>query len=398
MPNRCEVSLLHAPALPKLHAAKPVLRLLNPDAQLKIAPKLEILAAGCEVFMGVTEKISRGLQKEEVLEKKQNEDPGEEPRANDRGSDCSREEIQSSDTCVDAPRKSSTGFAEPSGNQRPVETSCFVKGLCCMEQKAGKLGVDECVTHGRGNQWTRGENVLLVGAVFMVLSERGSLFPSTRKGKRVGYYTKQGGSDTWDRVKEIFDDMKKHHATVAYKERSPTALSRHYKFLRGTPGMEGLVQEWLECCGNQIIGDPSRLAIATIGSNDGWTVHEDVVLVAAVFERFFRSGNRCGTALRDELASWFEIKSIYDLAWTQLKITKPCERNIRQLHTRYKKMKRALKKIHGECQLKTYIQAYRWFLQGCTLQSAPVQLGKRKRVNDALDQPISPESALDSCK
>ena len=344
---------------------------MHPDEQPKLAPVEDV-------------KMERDIEGTIQGDDPFNEDEDDEEEEEEDDTSGSR----SNDTCVDSPR--STGSPEGFAllGMRRNKISCFVQGLCCTEKRPVLLEVKECPGSGRGNQWTRGENMLLVGAVFMVLSERGSLFPSTRKGKRVGYYTKQGGSDTWDRVKVIFDDMKRDHAPVGFKERTPTALSRHYKFLRGTPGMEDLLQNWLEFCGNVIIGDPSKLAIATIGSNDGWSVHEDVVLVGAVFERFFSSGSRCAVGLRDEFASWFEIKDIYDLAWSRLKISKPCERNVRQLHTRYKKMKRALKKIHeGDCSLKTYIQAYRWFLQGCTLQStpvaAPVQCGKRKRECDS---------------
>ena len=227
-------------------------------------------------------------------------------------------------------------------------------------------------------RWTYEEEVLLIGAIFIVFAEKGSLFPARRKGKKVGVYTKQCESDTFERVNEIFEECKVLTSRQYLEPRAPKALCRHFKQMKeryinqtcpensDAEGFMPLIETWMEECGSYLLNDPANVRFPDHKLKNAWTVEEETVLVGAVFERFFSKGSLCTNKRRpSDVDCWKDVKRFYDRAWSRLDIKKPSERSAMVLGSQYRKLKKRIHRAKANG-LKPYIEAYMVLDRGYT--------------------------------
>ena len=224
--------------------------------------------------------------------------------------------------------------------------------------------------HIPAKRWTFEEEVLLIGSIFVVFAEKGSLFPARRKGKKVGVYTKQCESDTFERVNEIFEECKVLTSRQYLDPRAPKALCRHFKQMKERyinqetvdgaqdTGFMPLIEQWMTECGRFMLTDPSTVRFPDHKLKNPWTVEEETILVGAVFERFFSKGSLCTNKRRaSDVDCWKDVKRFYDRAWARLELKKPRNRTSMDLGSQYRKLKKRIHRAKADG-LKPYIEAY----------------------------------------
>ena len=220
-------------------------------------------------------------------------------------------------------------------------------------------------------RWTHEEEVHFIGSVFLVFTEKGSLFPAKRKGRGAGGYTRQCESDTFERVNELFERSKAITGQPHFEPRTSKALCRHLKQMKQRyitpdsfsgkrePGFLPLIYEWLGLCGKEMFRSPEKISFPRCDSKKSWEIEEEILLIGAAFERFFSRGSLCtNTRAKGAVHCWREVKYLYDLAWIRLGMVKPKERGMNELSNHYKKIKKRTVHTEGSCDLKPYIQAY----------------------------------------
>lgn len=224
----------------------------------------------------------------------------------------------------------------------------------------------------RIGSWTYEEETLLIGSVFMVFAERGSLFPARRMGSMSAGYTKQCESDTFESVSEVFEECKVLAAMQHLPPRTPKALCRHFKQMKGryivhrthsTGGRDGFLQhveDWMLLCGRHFLREPGTVSLPECRRSSSWSAVEEAVLVGAVFERFFRKGSLCSSRRGElEIGCWEEIAQIYSRASSRLGLTTPAKRAPKEIESQYRSLKkRVVNPAHGAPGLKPYIEAY----------------------------------------
>ena len=220
-------------------------------------------------------------------------------------------------------------------------------------------------------RWTHEEEIHFIGSVFLVFTEKGSLFPAKRKGRGAGGYTRQCESDTFERVNELFERSKAISGPSNFEPRTSKALCRHLKQMKQryiTPNNFGgkrqtgflpLIYEWLALCGNTMFTCPKHVEFPYCENKRTWELEEEILLIGAAFERFFSRGSLCtNTRAKGAVHCWREVMYLYDLAWARLGMVKPRERSMTELSNHYKKIKKKTVHADGPCDLKPYIQAY----------------------------------------
>ena len=184
------------------------------------------------------------------------------------------------------------------------------------------------VTTENGRAWSYSEEVHFVGAVFMALTEKGSLFPNSRNNE--GKTIRQGESDTWSTIHRYFSQLKA-DSSEQYRERSSTALCRHFKHMKSrlekrNSNCHEYLNTWLKTSGwatlskkiqlpIQVKWNPSRLG--------NWSPVEEIVLVGACVQRFMKRGSLCN---KDGNWCWDEVKSLFDKSFAYLLKNKVVEK------------------------------------------------------------------------
>lgn len=227
--------------------------------------------------------------------------------------------------------------------------------------------------------WSYSEEVHFVGAVFMALTEKGSLFPNARKNVKNGKSIRQGESDTWSTVQEYFKQLKA-DSNQKFRERSPTALCRHFKHMksrlekRDSSCMEYLGR-WLRTSGCSLLGKTIQLPIEVKWNPSrlgNWTPIEEIALVGASVQRFMQRGSLCN---KDGKWCWDEVKAIYDASFEHLNYKNIGERDGEMLQHHFKVLKKRLARegktgqlnAGSECtryRFRSYFWAYVMLMEG----------------------------------
>ena len=211
----------------------------------------------------------------------------------------------------------------------------------------------------RTMRWGHTEDILLTGAVFVVLARQGSLFPRERRGGRDGY-TKQCESDTFRSVAAEFEKYKvlAQDTTEVFPERTPKALARHFKQIKRkytkqeeseeprTSGLLPLVEAWFFEFETLVFYDLPNLSLEL----------KDVILVGVVIHVFFLRGSLCNKESAAEC--WHLVESLYVKAGALLGLISREESTSAALRLRYKTLKRIHCTIRTRWGLLPFIHAF----------------------------------------
>ena len=260
-----------------------------------------------------------------------------------------------------------------------VRTTCIARLRKVLTRSAQPRELVHSLSESRTNRWSYVEEVLLIGAVFVLLAERGSLFPAERSEDG---HTKQCESETFRRVYLLFEESKRMTGMQTLPPRTEKAVARHFKHMKFkyitrrpthpqeiAPGFLKLIDDWMLMYGKGFLLDASDCTLLDFANGRAtWRVEEDMILVGAVFQRFFTKGSLC-TRGGASIACWAEIAELYQQAWHHLNLVQPVQRSGDALEKRY----RDLKKNRGTglngrgSGLKAHIRTYLAYTTGFSL-------------------------------
>lgn len=218
------------------------------------------------------------------------------------------------------------------------------------------------------SRWSKEEQLVFVGAVFLVFGTRGSLFPTRRKGLGRTAYARQCESETFESVHAIYEASLRSFGFARNGRgiRSAKAICRRFKFLKkvfirdavesgeGGLGLLPLVEDWMDTIGTHMVDGLPAMSL-TRRRRNGWTSTEEIFLVGSAMLRFFIYGSLCTKRGPTNSTCWEEVKRFYDFQFSARSMTCPEDRSAEDLKMYYKKLKQVANQKSKEHGLLPYV-------------------------------------------